>query len=745
MARKKPKHPNYINRELSWLEFNQRVLDEAHDPEVPLLERLKFLAITTTNLDEFFMVRVGVLQQLVERGNTRPDPAGMTPDEQLTAVSSRTHEMTLQQYDCYLNELEPALNEAGIRRVRSNELTEQQTEVAEQFFEQLIYPVMSPMAVSGADEFHALAGGTLKACVRLDDSATGLPRPPALSQANATGDGDDTEIVGGLNESDANAADESSRPPVIRILPFGRNVPRFVTLPSEGGYSYILLEDVVAMFVHRFFPSERVVECVPFRITRNADLSVREDMASDLLAEMEQVLDQRREANCVRLEVAENVTPQTLTFLSEALNLQPRDVYACPGPIGLKAFMQLTSLSGFDELKYESWSPRPSPQVDSTRPIFDVVARKDVLLIHPFESFEPVVRLIDEAADDPDVLAIKQTLYRSSRESPIVGALARAAEKGKYVTVIVELRARFDEARNIEWAKNLEQSGVQVLYGVKGLKTHAKICIIVRREPHGIQRYVHFGTGNYNEQTARLYTDVSLLTCDEQLGEDASNFFNAVSGDSMPQAFHKIVMAPISLRDRVLELIETETARKNQGQKAAIKAKLNSLVDPRIIDALYKASQAGVDIKLNIRGICCLRPGVKGLSENISVLSIVDRFLEHSRILYCLHGGDQLVFISSADWMPRNLDRRVELLTPIEDAALKERLIEVLDCNLQDTVKSSRLLADGTYERVRPRGRRKKLRSQEELYEAAKHAERQAQQSRRTIFEPHQAPERRSS
>ena len=725
MARKKQRQSNYFNRELSWLEFNQRVLDEAQDADVPLIERLKFLAITTTNLDEFFMVRVGGLQQLVKRGNTRPDPAGMTPDEQLAAVSRRTHEMTLQQYQCYLNELEPAFNEAGIRRARADQMTEQQADVAEQFFMQRVFPVMSPMAVSGPDEFQSMSGGTLMACVRLDDAATGLPRPKA--------------------ESKLSDEKEGSRPPVVRILPFGREVPRFITLPSDGGYSYILLEDVVAMFVHRFFPSENVVECVPFRITRNADLSVREDMASDLLAEMEQVLDQRRAAECVRLEIAENVTSRTLAFLTDALELQPQDVYACPGPVDLKAFMQLTSLAGFDELKYESWPPRPSPQVESNRPIFDVVSRKDVLLIHPFESFEPVVRLIDEAADDPDVLSIKQTLYRSSRESPIVAALARAAEKGKYVTVIVELRARFDEARNIEWAKNLEQSGVQVLYGVKGLKTHAKICIVVRREPHGIQRYVHFGTGNYNEQTARLYTDVSLLTCDEQLGEDASSFFNAVSGDSMPQAFHKIAMAPINLRDRVLELIETETARKKQGQKAAIKAKLNSLVDPRIIDALYKASQAGVDIKLNVRGICCLRPGVKGLSENISVLSIVDRFLEHSRILYCLHGGDQLVFISSADWMPRNLDRRVELLTPIEDTALRDRLIEVLDCNLQDTVKSSRLLEDGTYERVRPRGRRRKLRSQEELYAAAKQAERQAQQSRRTIFEPHQAPEQRKS
>jgi polyphosphate kinase len=371
--------------------------------------------------------------------------------------------------------------------------------------------------------------------------------------------------------------------------------------------------------------------------------------------------------------------------------------------------------------------------------MFDTIARRDILLHHPYESFEPVVRLVEEAADDPDVLAIKQTLYRTSRNSPVVAALCRAAEKGKHVTAIVELKARFDEERNIEWARNLEQASVQVIYGVKGLKTHAKLCIIVRREPHGIQRYVHFGTGNYNEITARIYGDVSYFTNDEELGADATSFFNAVSGYSQPQQFRKIEAAPMGLRDRLLEMIEIETQRKQQGQKAYIAAKLNSLVDSRIIDALYTASQAGVRIQLNVRGICCLRPGVPELSENITVVSIVDRFLEHSRIIYFYHGGDERVFISSADWMPRNLDRRVELLVPVEDAASRRRLISILDVYFRDNVKGRVLRQDGTYDRVRAKRKAKKVRCQELFYEEACDALKRAEQSRRTTFEPYRA------
>ena len=470
------------------------------------------------------------------------------------------------------------------------------------------------------------------------------------------------------------------------------------------------MEDLVALHVGRFFPGETIAHCVAFRITRNADLSIRDDIAHDLLAEIEEVLDERKLGACVRLEISADADPQITAFLRQALNVEEGDIYALPGPLELGGFMRIADLDGFANLKYEPWPPRISPDVDFGAGMFNVIARKDVLLIHPYESFEPVVRLIEEAADDPDVLAIKQTLYRTSRNSPIVAALERAAEKGKYVTAVIELKARFDEARNIEWAKNLERAGVQVIYGVKGLKTHAKICIIVRREPHGIVRYVHFGTGNFNEITARIYSDVSLMTSNEEFGADATDFFNAITGFSLPQRFRKIDAAPIGLRERIVEMIDAETERKNHGQKARIYAKLNSLVDPEIIESLYRASAAGVEIKLNVRGICCLRPGVPNLSKNIAVVSIIDRFLEHSRILYFHHGGDRRVFISSADWMPRNLDRRVELLVPVEDAALKDRLLLTLKTYFKDNIKSRSLLPDGRYERVAPTAKHPALR-----------------------------------
>ncbi len=695
--------PRFFNRELSWLEFNQRVLDEARDASLPLLERLKFLAITASNLDEFFMVRVGGLQLLARQGNTKPDPSGLTPQQQLEAIGRRASQMVSDQYTCLIEELDPRLSQAGIRRLQAADLSEKQARVVEQLFESEILPVMTPMAVDTNGEFPLLINQSLNVCVRLK------PAPPRTRQ------------------------------PRYAILPFGRLASRFITLPSEGGYAYMLFEDVVLEFIERFFPGEEVLECVPFRITRNADLSLREDLASDLLAQMQQLLDERKLSDCVRLEIVDGASAQLRRFLKQRLEVDERDIYSVAGPLDLSSFMQLTELRGYDDLKYDPWPPQPSPLVDPRKTVFESIARRDILLYHPYESFEPVQRLVEEAASDPDVLAIKQTLYRTSRDSPIVAALMRAAEAGKYVTAIVELKARFDEARNIEWARNLERAGVQVIYGVKGLKTHAKLCIVVRREPHGIRRYVHFGTGNYNEQTARLYSDASYLTCHEEFGADATAFFNAISGYSQPQRFRKLEAAPIGLRERLLELIAAETTARQQGQPARIRAKLNSLVDPAVIEALYDASQAGVDIDLNIRGICCLRPGVKGLSERIRVVSIVDRFLEHARILQFHHGGDDLVFISSADWMPRNLDRRVELLIPIEDADARNRLIEILDVYFRDNVKGRWLQPDGSYRRAEPADPASRFRSQEVLYWQACQASREAAYSRRTVFEPHRA------
>jgi polyphosphate kinase len=693
--------PRYINRELSWLEFNQRVLDEAACTGNPALERLKFLAITGSNLDEFFMVRVGGLQQLAARRTGSPDPAGMTPEEQLVAISERTHRMAKGQY-ALLAEIETLLDEAGLKRLRPEGLADRQARHLDEVFSSEVYGVLTPIAVHADEPFPPLPGLAMSVCVRLG------PSP-----------------------------EDAEKRPRFAVIPFGRTAPRFITLPAEGGYQYLLLEDAVRLHADRFFPGEAIAECVPFRITLNADLSLSEDQASDLLSHMREILDARKASNCARLEVAADVSDETLRFLTAKLEVEDRDVYRQPGPLDLAAFFRLADARGFDKLRNEPWPPQPSPQVEPTRGMFETVGRGDVLLYHPYESFEPVVRLIEEAAADPDVLAIKQTLYRTSRESPIVAALARAAENGKNVTAVVELKARFDEARNMTWAENLERAGVQVVYGVKGLKTHAKVCVIVRREPHGIQRYCHFGTGNYNETTARLYSDASLLTSDEDLCADAVAFFNAITGYSQPQTFRKLDAAPIGLRERLLELIEGETERSRQGQKARIDAKLNSLVDPEIIDALYAASRAGVKVRLNVRGICCLRPGVEGLSENIRVVSIIDRFLEHARVLYFRHGGDERVFLSSADWMPRNLDRRVELLVPVEAPPLRKRLLHVLSMYFKDNVKSRELRPDGTYQSLRPTARHPAFRSQEELYREAVEAVRAAELSRRTVFEPH--------
>jgi polyphosphate kinase len=688
-------HAKYINRELSWLEFNQRVLDEASDVSNPLLERLKFLAITASNLDEFFMVRVGGLQLRVARGERGSEPAGLSASEQLDAIASRARLMVSNQYEAFLTDLEPALAENGFRRVTSVQLTEQQLAAVGRLFDTEIDPVHTPMAVSD-DEFPLLGNHTLNLLVRLE----------------------------------AVTVDDEPR---FAIIPL-RSPRRFLTLTGESNYTFILLEDVVTLFVERYFPGEVIREVAPFCITRNADMSVREDLV-DLAVGMEEVLDARKQSACVRLQVGDQISDAALDFLRSRLAVREDAIYRLPGPLNLSAFIQLTDMHGFESLQNDPWKPQQSQQVDMTLSMFDVLSEKDVLLLHPYESFDPVVKLIEEAAQDPDVLAIKQILYRTSRTSPVVAALKHAAQEGKNVTVIVELKARFDEERNIQWAHSLEQAGVQVIYGVKGLKTHAKVCIVVRREPGGIQKYLHFGTGNYNESTARLYSDVSYLTCDESLGRDATAFINAISGYSQPQKFRKLEMAPIGLRNRLLEMIEAETQHAKQDLPAQISIKLNSLVDPLIIDSLYKASQAGVRIRINVRGICCLKPGVPDLSENITAVSIVDRFLEHARILHFHHGGDDRVFISSADWMPRNLDRRVELLVPIEDAASKRRLMDVLDVYFQDTAKGRRLRPDGGYDEPTGTG----MGAQEFLHRQTCELVQQSTQSRRLAFQPHRA------
>lgn len=689
----------FTNRELSWLEFNERLLDQVRDNDLPLLERLRFLAISSSNLDEFFMVRIGGLQILASEKIQRPDPSGLTPQEQLDLISKRVHEMVNQQYSCYLNSLETALREFRISRVKPSDLTSQQHRFVETVFQNDIFPLLSPIAVTPPLNFPLLANKTLHIGVRFD------------------------------------SLQKQTR---YAIIPLGKHLSRFITLPSESGYKFMLIEDVIFMFAGAFFPGEPVAECVPFRITRNADLDIREDLAFDLLTEMEAILDARKRSDCVRLEIGDNVSNELFDFLQQALVVSQRDTYLISGPLDLSSFMKITELNGYSELKYEPWQPQPSPIIKPGVKMFDILSKRDVLLYHPYESFEPVVRLIEEAAADPDVLTIKQILYRTSRKSPIVSALVRAAQRGKYVTAIVELKARFDEERNIEWAKELEDAGVQVLYGVKGLKTHAKVCLIIKREPQGLVRYIHFGTGNYNEITAHMYSDISYFTSDDILGADISAFFNAITGYSQPVQFGKIESAPIGLRERIMDLIKNEIERKRQGQNAFIRAKMNSLADPLMVRTLYKASQAGVRIELNIRGICCLRPGIPGISENISVISIVDRFLEHSRIFQFHHGGDDLVFMSTADWMPRNLDKRIELLIPILDPQAKSRCIEILDSCFADNTNSWKLLSDNKYTRQKPSGRKKISRCQERLYQLACTMNQKAKKARRTIFEPYQ-------
>ena len=704
---KPPAHP-FVNRELSWLEFNQRVLEQAADETLPLLERAKFLAITSSNLDEFMMVRVGGLKLQYDRNAMVRDPSGLTVSEQLQAVASCCKQIVTRQYEVLQESLEPLLAESDVQRIDLKKCSDRCLEAADQRFHNDVLAVLSPQAVFEERPFPLLQGLGVNLCVRL--------------KANA--------------EVGAAGAEGTPTPQwEYAIVPLGRTVPRLMPMPADRGHAYVLLEELISHYIDDFFPGREVMECIAFRITRNADVELQEDSAADLMIGMEEVLESRRQSRAVRLEYSAGASDATLAFLSEKMQLKSQDLYPINGPLDLTYLFTLHGLEGFDSMRDKPWPAQGTPEIDPTESMFTNIARQDLLMVHPYESFDPVVRLIEEAAVDPDVLAIKQVLYRTSRKSPVVAALRRAAEHGKYVSAIVELKARFDEARNIEWAREMEKDGVQVIYGIRGLKTHAKVCIIVRQEPQGIVRYMHFGTGNYNEVTATLYSDVSLLTCSEQLGSDATAFFNAVTGASQPQQLQHLSAAPTSLRNQILDLIENETLRCKQGQKAEIIAKINALVDTAVIEALYRASQAGVKIRLNVRGVCCLKPGVKGLSDNIRVVSIVDRFLEHARILYFRHGGEPELFISSADWMPRNLDRRVELMIPVDDRRCREKLIDTLHAYFRDDANTWLMQSDGSYRRVEPKD--EPFRAQLHLYQRACDAMRDVKQNRLSRFEPH--------
>ncbi len=691
---------HFFNRELSWLAFNERVLDEAAREDLPVLERAKFLAITASNLDEFFMVRVGALQFLREQGRRAKDVSGLTPSQQWDQIHDRASAFIARQHELLSQRIVPILHQKGIRRMFPAELTPAQRSHLEEHFLEHIFPVLSPIAIEEQ-----------------------VPSIPAL-QIN---------VLCGL-EVPATEGGTSQR---LVLVSVPGSISRHVTVPDAEGaqHAYVNLEDVLDVFLHHLFPGEKVIATARFRISRNSDIAADDENVSDLVSEMEGILDKRLQSSAIRIEIQEGARRDLVSAIRTMCEAAKAQVFTIPGELDLTSYFAIAGLPGFDDLKVDAWQSQTAPQIEAGDSMFEVIKRGDLLLHHPYESFEPVVKLIEEAAADPNVIAIKQILYRTAKNSRVVAALIKAAEAGKQVTVLVELKARFDEARNLDRANELLNAGAQIIYGVRGLKTHAKVCLIMRRESGHLVRYMHFGTGNYNEATSRLYTDISYLTCRADYGSDASAFFNTVTGRSRFVHFQKISMAPFGLRERLLTMIRSETERARQGETGEMMLKMNSLEDREMIEALYEASQAGVKIRLNIRGICCLRPGVKGLSENISVISIIDRYLEHARIYVFRQGGRPVVFISSADFMNRNLSKRVELLIPVEDKEARRRLIHILETHFADTARGRVLRSDGSW--LLPNLPVKKLKRSQEVF--AKEAARRSKQRNQSpdVLVPH--------
>ena len=661
----------YYNRELSWISFNKRVLNEARDKNNLLFERLKFLSITASNLDEFFMVRVASLKDMVNAGYKKKDIAGMTPTQQLERINEETHELVNLQYRTYNRSLYSLLSQQGLCIVaRREELTKEQADYVDRYFEEAVYPVLTPMAVDSSRPFPLIRNKTLN--------------------------------IGALikNRKKEKGEVEFATVQVPNVL------PRVVKIPGkEGQVTVIFLEEIIERNIGKLFLNYDIVSTYPFRIMRNADLSIEEDEAEDLLKEIEKQIKKRQWGQVIRLEVEAGIDKKLLKILKEELEVEEEEIYYIDGPLDLTVLMKLYSLDGFEIHKEKKHQPAPVPGLSEGESIFEEIQKRDILMHHPYQSFQPVVDFIRQASRDPQVLAIKQTLYRVSGNSPIIAALATAAENGKQVTVLVELKARFDEENNIVWAKKLEQAGCHVIYGLVGLKTHSKITLVVRKEEDGIRRYVHLGTGNYNDATAKLYTDIGLFTCKEAFGEDATAVFNMLSGYSEPLSWNKLVVAPLWLKDKFLYWIEREKENALKGEPAKIIAKMNSLCDRDIIAALYDAAAAGVQIELIVRGICSLKVGIEGISDRIKVRSIIGQFLEHSRIFYFYNGGKEEVYCGSADWMPRNLERRVEIVFPIEEEKLKENILHILHCELRDTLKASMMTKEGSYEKIDRRGK----------------------------------------
>ena len=670
----------FLNREMSWLEFNRRVLEEAQDSKNPLLERLRFFCIFHSNLDEFFMVRVASLLRQIREEDNKPDPSGLTPYRQLELIFARVRELLETNGTLYKEKLLPALAKENIRILPLEELKPSQQKYLDEYFDRQIYPILTPVAIDQAHPFPRLIGLAFNLGVLL--------------------------VPGKKPEAEHRMA-------VVQVP--GR-LPGLCRLPDSDALEFCWLNDAVRRRLSVLFSGYRVLEVAGFRLARDSEVELDDEGRYDYVGMLESELKKRQRARPIRLEYEAKMSPELLGRIQQGLGVEDSALLPLHGPLDPRPLLSIVDMPGFDKLRYRPQPPLMPLVFEQERSIFDIIRDGDILLHHPYDSFDPVAEFIQKAAEDPDVLAIKHTLYRASgKGSTILNGLIQAAENGKQVTVLVELTARFDEERNITWAKDLEDAGAHVLYGIAELKVHAKVALVVRREPDGIRRYVHLGTGNYNERTARLYTDCGLLTAADEFGSDASGFFNTITGYSEPPMFNRLVMAPAGLRDKVLALIRREADWARSGQISGILAKMNSLVDPLIIQELYAASEAGVPIQLNVRGICCLRPGVPNLSEKIRVVSIVDRYLEHSRVFVFRNGGNTEVFLSSADWMPRNLDRRVELMFPLLQEPLQRKLIQALEAQFADNQKARMLKPDGSYERIAA-GRSEPLRTQEYLY-----------------------------
>ena len=681
----------YENRELSWIKFNRRILDEARDKSLPILERIKFLAITSSNLDEFFMVRVASLKDMENAGYDKRDLAGMNAREQLAAIFKETKDFMSLQGTTYNRSLKPLLEKEGIKIIdKWEDLDREQAQYVDLYFRETVYPVLTPLAVDSSRPFPLIANKSL--------NIAGMVTKKAPSKL--------------VKEKFTEGEHEFVTVQVPSVL------PRFISIPnSEEGITstFILLEQIIEKNLPVLFLNYNVECAFSYRVMRNADMDIDEDEAPDLLAEIQKQLKQRQWGEVIRLEVEDGIDTRILAFLRKNLDVPKEAIYKINSPIDLTFLMKMYGIEGYDKLKNKPYTPQHQKRLKPGTNLFSEIKKGDIFLHHPYESFSPVVDFIRQASEDPKVLAIKQTLYRVSGNSPIIAALAKAADNGKQVTVLVELKARFDEENNIVWAKKLEQAGCHVIYGLVGLKTHCKIALVVRKEDDGIKRYIHLGTGNYNDSTAKLYTDCGLMTCNERIGEDATAVFNMLSGYSEPARWNRLAVAPIWMRDKFYQLIDREIAHAKAGRQGRIVGKMNSLCDQGMIAKLYEASAAGVQIDLIVRGICSLRVGIPGVSENIHVSSIVGNFLEHSRIYYFYNDGQEEIFMGSADWMPRNLDRRVEIIFPVEDADARDRARHILEVNLMDNKKAYYLQPNGEYTRLDKRG--KKIVSAQETFE----------------------------